>query len=200
MTPATMRQILLLALFMSATAATPLRAQTGTGKTLGESAAVWSGVKLQVVDLVRIDATHLLVAVRINAGPGAPPQTLISDLPPKPAKGLGTGNGSPPRPYTFATAKLIDESTKKEFKASDTVPDQPNFGPNSLYTTLVPDRWIQLGVEFSVPPPPPPNPDGTIPVQKVTFLLPKAKFAIAHIAIPLPSPAPSAPGSPPKVQ
>jgi hypothetical protein len=193
-----MRRILLLALLISAMAAAPLHAQIGTGKTLGESPAVIPGVKLQVVDLVRLDATHLLVAVRINAGPGAPPHTLIADLPPKPANGVGTGNGSPPRPYTFATAKLIDESTKTQFNAYETVPAQPSFGPNSLYTTLEPGNWIQLGVEFSVPPPSPPNPDGTIPIQKVTFVLPKAKRPIKHIAIPLPSPAPA--GSPGKTQ
>jgi len=195
-----MRRILLSALLMSAVAAAPLRAQIGTAKTLGESPAVMPGVKLQVVDMVRLDPTHLLVAVRISAGHGAPPHTLIGDLPPipanAPAQSLGTGNGAPPRPYTLAAAKLIDESTRTEFKASDTLPDQPSFGPNSLYSTLEPNNWIQLGVEFSVPPPPPPNPDGTIPVQKVTFLLPKAKRPIKHIAIPLPSPAPSPQGSP----
>jgi len=188
---------------MAAPAAAPLRAQIGTGKTLGETDAVWPGVKLRVVDLVRLDATHLLVAVRVYAGLGAPRFTVIGDLPSRPANappGNPGAGGAPPNPYNLAIAKLYDESTKTEFNAFGTVPNQPNFGPNSLYTTLVPDRWIQLGVEFSVPPPPPPNPDGTIPVQKVTFLLPKAKFAIAHIAIPLPSPAPSAPGSPPKVQ
>jgi hypothetical protein len=47
---------------------------------------------------------------------------------------------------------------------------------------------LQLAVYFQVPPPPAPGPDGRIPAQTVTVLFPKAKKAIQHVALPLPTP------------
>ena len=191
---------------MFALAAVPLNAQTHAAYPPGTTDAAWPGVKLEIVNLVRIDATHLAAAIRLRALPGAP-TAAIGELPagggriPANATQADIDSGKfAPKSYSLAVAKLIDESSKAEFDALRDAPSQPYFGPNSLFTTLPGNEWILMGVEFPVPPPPKPNPDGTIPEQKVTFLLPKAKRAIEHVAIPLASPAPSStPASSPVV-
>jgi len=181
----------------------PSHAQTPETKLPAGTDTTWPGVKLQVIKLIRIDATHLLAAIEVMAGPTTG-RVYIGD-PPKggrpPLNATPEQRADPkydPTPFSLTVAKLYDEGTKQVFNASENLPDNPYLGPNALITTLNRNCGIQLGVLFPVPPPPPPLPDGTIPPQLATFLLPRAKKAIEHVVLPLP-PEPAAPspsGSP----
>ena len=172
-------------------------AEPAQTSSYGETEATWPGVKFQITQMVRTDATHVLAAVRIIVGPSAPDNTFIGD-PPKAGFRLQSSNStllgmdSPehkPTPFSLATAKLIDETTRQEFKASPNVPMNPYFGGSSMLTTASRNTWSQLGVLFNVPPPQPAGADGKYPPQLATILLPKAKKAIEHVVLPLPTPA-----------
>jgi len=191
------------ALLLSMPAVLPSHAQAPETKLPAGTDTTWPGVKLQVTKLIRIDATHLLAAINVEAGPSAG-RVFLGD-PPKVAR--PPPNASPeelsspkyqPTPYSLKLAKLYDEGTKQVFNAAENLPDNPPSGPNEIIMILYPNCALQMGVLFPVPPPPPPLPDGTIPPQLATFLLPKAKKAIEHVVLPLPTEqaAPGTSGSP----
>jgi len=161
------------------------------GKLLGEVDSEWPGVKFQVTQIQRIDSEHLLVTVRLVAGPGAANPTLI---------GIESSNGAIPQnappqevasgkydstPFSLKTAILYDEGTHQKYTALPGLPAKPFFGPNALLTTLRPGNWIQLAVQFPTPPPPPPSDDQkTISEQRVTIVFPKSKGPIRHLILP----------------
>ena len=185
--------LLPLALFLSSVL--PLKAQIGPQEVLGESDAVWTGVKLQITKLIRIDPTHVLAAIHVMVASTGPALVYIGDPPPG---GFPPLNAPPsvaesekyqPIPFNLTLAKIFDEDSKQEFKAEAKLPDTPFLGPNSMITSLNRNCGVQMGVLFRVPPPQPPDEKGIIPPQLATFLLPKAKHAIQHVILPLPAPA-----------
>lgn len=196
----------LLALALSFSILIPLNAQTANSnqqqQQRTEVDTTMRGVKLQIIKFIRLDATHLLVALNVMMGTDGPNPVFIGE--PAPG-GLPPANAPPSvansekyraKPYSLAFSKLFDESTKQQFDADQNVPDNPYLGPNVMITTLNHNCGVQLAVLFPVPPPQPPNSDGKIPPQKVTFLFTKAKRAMEHVEIPLPDATVSGTGSP----
>lgn len=170
-----------------------LNAQTPAASPTPDAESKWPGVRFQIAKMERLDATHLLVGVRINVSASAPQITLVGYPPPGGFKSNPTqremmSGKYEPKPYSLTISKLLDETTNVESTAADNLPAKPYFGLNTILDGLPPKSWMQMGVLFPVPPPQPPGPDGKIPPQLVTFLLPEAKTAIQHVSIPLPTP------------
>src|SRR4051794_27135345 len=99
-------------------------------KILGEAETTWPGVKIQVTNLIRIDATHVLAAVHLSAGSDAPGSTFIGyaaaaaasqRFAPLEEQGLPQYQ---PTAYSLTEAKLLDQNTKQEFKADPNVPEK----------------------------------------------------------------------------
>lgn len=149
----------------------------------------WPGVKLQVFDIHRLDETHVLMVIRLKSTATEPltigdPPKDGGTRPIKPGKeGLYEADELA-RPFSLASARLVDEGTKQAFTALPTLPSQPYYGPNAMVTTLSPGGWIQMAVYFNAPPPPPPGPDGTVPPQKVTALFPGAAKPMPGLVLP----------------
>jgi hypothetical protein len=162
-------------------------------KVLGEAASDWPGVVYQVTQIQRVNGTHLLVTVRLSVGASAENPTFVgvppatgwknrADLTPEE---LGTGRYDP-TPLSLAEAVLMDQTTKATYKALPSLPATPFVGPNAVMTTLRPGNWLQMAVQFPSPPPPSPAPDGKVPVQRATILLPQANSPIKDILLPPP--------------
>ncbi len=177
-----------LALVLMGAAGQSLNADPGSPvRVLAETDTVWRGTKFQITGINRIDATHILLAVRIVVGANAGGPIFLGEPRPKSAD----SEELPPLPFSLSSAKLIDESTNQSFSASPDLPTTPYYGSNSILTTRFPNSWLQLGVLISVGAPPPPKPDGTVVPQKVTIWLPKAKQPMVHVELPAPLPSSS---------
>src|ERR1700722_767638 len=112
---------LLCALLPLLFAAFPLHAQTPITPLLAEVETTWKGVKLQITQCIRIDATHILVGISVVAGPKATNLVYIGDPPeggeppPDAPDSVRLLSKYSPTPFALTAATLIDETTKKEF-------------------------------------------------------------------------------------
>jgi len=182
---------------LASLATLPLCAQTAAPSHLGETDAKWPGVKLKISELIRIDATHVLAGVQINAGAAAPVTTTIGEMPkfgfvPPPhvtREELESGKYSA-KSYSLTDAVVVDEITQQKIRAATDLPPKPYLGPNSIVITLHRNTGIQLSVLLNVPPPQPAGSDGKFPPQNVIILLPNAKNPIEHVLLPAPTPVP----------
>jgi len=159
-----------------------------------EVPATWPGVTFQVFDIKRLDDAHVLMVVRLKSDGTSGEPVMIGDLPkggkrrhagtPKSAKGAPDEDEELPRAFTLTSARMIDETTRKEFSALPSLPSKPYFGPNAMVTTLGPGGWIQMAVCFNAPPPLPAGEDGKRPPQKVTVLFPRAVKQLSGLVLP----------------
>jgi hypothetical protein len=161
-----------------------LRAQTAPpppSTSKDSVTSIWSGVRLRVAKVNRLDAQAVILAIHVIAGDGAARPTFIGfqdktkPLPGKPPL--------PPKPYSLSAACIVDKATQKQYGAVAPPNGQPTYGPQAIIRTMVPGNWFQLSVQFNLPPPTP-NPDGTVPVQKVDLTLPQATGPIKDMVVP----------------
>ena len=158
---------------------------------LGQAEANWPGVTFEIVQFERLGPDRLLAVIHITAGPTAKNPTFIGIEPVAgwksddelTAQEKASGDYDP-KPYSLTTATLIEQTTKQQLNALPDVPRNPYRGDNITMTALAPGDWMKVVVQFPAPPPPPKGPDGKLPEQKVTILLPQAKSPIKNIPVP----------------
>lgn len=164
----------------------PLRAQKPAAAPLGKAPSRWPGIELEIARIGRIPPAHLLLAIRVRAGAGAPPLTLLGfPRPVVPGAPVMAGD-EVPDPYSLRNAVLTDPATGRKYPALADLPASPFWGPNQLISSIRPGEWVQMAVQFPAPPPPAPGPDGKVPQQRVEILLPHAKEPIRNVPLPLP--------------
>jgi len=161
--------------------ALPLRAQPSPEKGLGSVPAEWPGVHFELSRIARLDAEHILVAIRIRGDASAKNPTLICH-----ANNATAEHPDDIIPYTLTGATLTDQETGKEYPAEGGLPGSPFWGEPDIIANIRPNTWFQLAVKFKAPPPLPSGSDGKPREQKVTFHLPKATKAMKDVLLPQP--------------
>ncbi len=156
-----------------------LEGQTSQEPPLGTCPTEWPGVHFDLTRIVRIDPTHILVAVIVRGDATTKNPTQI----------FGLSRATPEHPddvdpFSLTTATLVDQATQQKYKADAHLPETPYWGGPDIISNIHPNTWFQLAVRFEVPPPLPPASDGKQPVQKVSFYLPKAKTPIKDVVLP----------------
>jgi hypothetical protein len=169
----------------------PLRGQNEA--PLGKTSSNWPGVDFEVTQIVRVAPDRLVVVVRVHTGSRAANPTLLSF----PKKRISSDpstyeSGLPglpvlPDPFSLQGAVLVDNATRNKYAALADLPSKPFFGPNAAATTMRPNEFLQMAVQFPAPPPPPPDQFGKVPEQKVSVVFPHAKLPVKDLVIPPPS-------------
>jgi len=158
---------------------------------LREVDSTWPDVKMQVLEVDRIDGNRLVVVIRLLASPNARGATLIGEPPVVPPtatpeeKKMGFGPG----PFSLEGSTMIDERTQEKYAMLTPDKAASGYRPSVIMTTLLPREATIMTVQFPMPPPPLPDDKGIVPQQTVSILLPKAKGPITKIVIPPSKPA-----------
>ena len=182
-----MKHQLLAALVFLASA---MGAPGGASKNLGRTDTEWKGIAFVVTDIARVDDSHILVQLRVDADANTVYPTLIGLPPPagflpkNPTLEQLLDDKYRPKPMSFVSSHLLDEKSGTEYPAVTALPPTPYWGPNSILTNLGPTTWVQVAVQFNAPPPPPPGPDGKIELQKASLIFPKSKSPIKGVVLP----------------
>ena len=159
-------------------------------KLLGEVDTTLPGIQLVVTDILRVDASHAVVTVRVR---GNEKQTGDSRVEEPPLVPNPPANASPQelddakyhtQPFSLLSSVLVDEATGTKYKAMPLPMGMPYRGPSQLRSSLEPGSWIQMSVCFAAPPPLPPGQDGKIPDQKITLLLSRAAKPLTGLLLP----------------
>lgn len=181
-----MKQILLVFLVLVSGAAG--WAQTPPS-VLGEAETEWPGIRFQIFNVVAIPGNRLLIGVRVVASATAPKEgTLIGTKVPVPASATPTDIEQGlynPVAFSLESAVMIDEKTKKEYKAVAPQPGE-NYLSGPLLCSLRPLQAEAMAVQFTAPPIEY-DEKGRPLKRTVSVILPKAKTPINNVVLPLPA-------------
>jgi hypothetical protein len=164
--------------------------RSGRAENLGEVEGRWPGIILAISRIERIQENRLLVFVRVMATAKSPssgtylnmgrPIPAGADLTDVPQEDL--------KPFSLASAVMIDEQTQRRYEALPPVaPPGKRYLPAGFSNVLLPGEARTVSIQFASPPVPPTVEDREPPKQTVSFLLTGAKGPIAKVPLPPPS-------------
>lgn len=158
-------------------------------ENLGEVETKWPGVLLSISRIERIQDNRLLIFVRVTATTKSSPSGTF----------LGMGRPVPPganltdvpeedlKPFSLASAVMIDEQTQRKYEALPPVASAgKKYLPAGFSNVLLPGEARTVSIQFASPPLPPPLEGDEPSKQTVTFLLTGAKGPIARVPLPPP--------------
>jgi hypothetical protein len=160
------------------------------GDNLGEVETKWPGIQLSISRIERIQDNRLLVFVRVTATmKSSPAGTFLGMGRPVP---VGANLAEVPqedlKPFSLASAVMIDEQTQRRYEALPPVaPPGKKYLPAGFANVLLPGEARTLSIQFASPPAPPVI-EGKVPhKQTVSFLLTGTKEPIVRVPLPPPS-------------
>ncbi len=157
---------------------------------LAKTTSNWPGVDFEVMKIMRAAPDRVVLVVRVHAGSGAANPTFIGFVKPSNADSvpaMGPAGDPQPDPLSLRGASLVDVATQKNFPALAEAPSSPFVGPMALITSMRPNEWLQMGVQFPAPPTPPRDENGKVPEQKVFVVFPNAKLPTKEFVLPPPA-------------
>jgi hypothetical protein len=158
--------------------------------TLGEVETKWPGILLSVSRIERIQDNRLLVFVRVTATTKSSPSgTFLGMGRPVP---VGANLTEVPeedlKPFSLASAVMIDEQTQRRYEALPPVaPSGKKYLPAGFSNVLLPGEARTVSIQFASPPAPPVIEGRNPHKQTVSFLLTGAKGPIPSVPLPPPS-------------
>ena len=174
------KALLALVVFLSAGFTIFAQEQTPLGKT----ASKWTGVDFEVMKIERPAANRVVLVVRVHAGSRADNPTFIGF--PRKSSPVETAKGIHPvtDPLSLKQAVLVETATQKNYPALAEAPASPFVGPIALITSMRPNEWIQMGVQFPAPPAPLPDETGKVPDQKIVVIFPNSELPTKDFVLP----------------
>ena len=163
--------------------------RSGRAENLGEVEARWSGIILAISRIERIQENRLLVFVRVMAtAKSSPSGTFLGMGRPLPA---GANLAEVPKedlkPFSLASAVMIDEQTQRRYEALPPVaPPGKKYLPAGFSNVLLPGEARTVSIQFASPPVPPTIEGREPQKQTVSFLLTGAKGPIEKVPLPPP--------------
>jgi hypothetical protein len=159
------------------------------GENLGEVETKWPGILLSISRIERIQDNRLLVFVRVTATTkSSPAGTFLGMGRPVPAgANLADVPAEDLKPFSLASAVMIDEQTQRRYEALPPVAAPgKRYLPAGFSNVLLPGEGRTVSIQFASPPAPPVIEGREPHKQTVSFLLTGAKGPIARVPLPPP--------------
>jgi hypothetical protein len=158
-------------------------------ENLGEVETKWPGILLSISRIERIQDNRLLVFVRVTATTKSSPAGTFLGMgrPVPPGANLADVPAEDLKPFSLASAVMIDEQTQRRYEALPPVAAAgKKYLPAGLSNVLLPGEARTVSVQFASPPAPAVIEGREPHKQTVSFLLTGAKGPIARVPIPPP--------------